>query len=587
MGLQNVYAQVRRPDIFVRVFLVTVILLGPPVVFEKYTYLLYLKADPNFFFFSGYRLWFDLIWFGVGGALSTGIIGRNTKMSVIPPMVSTLLFVVSANVFPLCAAKECYVSSTDGLAPLRDFLLFCSLGVITSAASLKAWASRSPIKLDYVFEISIVSLVSYALSFYPLQHIFAGVTVAYPENYLQWFLAGAPEGLATSLLLLDRGNPRGFPWKVFGGLIGLGGAVGLASVLPCESCSGYPVSVTSILLLGALFSLPAYFLARKRFDLTWQHEKKTAGRVATGVIVGSMVLMFSFFFATNYQASVVNSFSGVTNSTFSPVEVGQAFVYSAGYLAIPRVTSQSVGINISFGNTTIGEASFSHDFLAAGIGDQSPNCCKDGLDLSYRADAIMFSNGTEAVVARAWWACDLNIACGGYSWQHLLHIGSAQLPKGTLSSRVNLEMNWTSGRNIEWFYRVHFNSNGSNTPWILFSSFVPPKIQNHYWDAGLFPVGDANLPTFYAYFLQFGVSSGYPIDSGSWNVSFQCPMIVLNNSWTCLPKASFINGIHSFWKVLYTFGESYPGVNFVYSGNYGVNFYYSGGKSPADETPIW
>jgi hypothetical protein len=582
-------AHVRGLGIVPRISLVTLILFVPPVIFEKYTYLLYLRADPNFFFFSGYRLWFDIIWFGVGGALSALIVGRQTRLVVLPPILSAFLFVISSNVYPFCAFKECYVSSTDGLAPLRDFLLFCSMGVITSAVSLRSWIreGQTPKRLDLLFEIAIVSFISYALSFYPLQHIFAGVSVAYPENYLQWFLAGAPEGLAASMLILDRGSARGIPVKVFGGMIGLAGAVGLASVLPCESCSGYPSAIISVLLMGAIFSVPAFFLATRRTRPLWQYNKKTAGLVATVTIVGSMVLMFAFFFATNYQASVVNSFSGMANSAYSPVEVGHTFVYSAGYLSIPRVTSQSVGVNVSFGNTTIDPATFPNDFLAAGIGDQSPNCCKDGLDLAYRADAIMFSNGTEAVVGRAWWACDLNMACGGYSWQQLLHIGSAKLPKGTLSNWIDLEMNWTSTTSIQWFYRVHFITNGSETPWILFSSFTPPRIQNHYWDAGLFPVGEANQPTYYAYFLQFGVSSAYPINARSWNVSFQCPMIVLENSWICLPHASFIGGVHSFWKVLYTFGESYRGVNFTYFGDYKLAFYYAGGKSPADETPIW
>ena len=95
---------------------------------------------------------------------------------------------------------------------------------------------------------------------------------------------------------------------------------------------------------------------------------------------------------------------------------------SAGYLAIPRVVSQSVGINVSLGNTTISQNEYPNDFLAAGVGDESPNCCKDGLDLAYRADVIEFSNGTEAVLARAWWACDYIMACGGYSWRQLLHL---------------------------------------------------------------------------------------------------------------------------------------------------------------------
>ena len=282
--------------------------------------------------------------------------------------------------------------------------------------------------------------------------------------------------------------------------------------------------------------------------------------------------------------SVVNIYPGVSNSAFSMLEVGHTFVYSAGYLATPRVVSQSVGINISFGNTSISQREYPDNFLAAGVGDQSPNCCKDGLDLAYRADAVEFSNGTEAVVARAWWACDYIMACGGYSWQQLLHFGSLDLPAGALANWVELQMNWTSPHQIQWFYRIHYENNGTIGGWVNYSTFVPPLIQNHYWDAGLF--GGGNIPLDWAFFYQFGVSSAYPITNGNWQVFVQCPNIVLNGIRNCISAASFINGSHSFWKSLYTFGETYNGMTFSYLGNYKVEFYYSG-HSPADETVIW
>ena len=158
---------------------------------------------------------------------------------------------------------------------------------------------------------------------------------------------------------------------------------------------------------------------------------------------------------------------------------------------------------------------------------------------------------------------------------------------GTLSNWVSLEMNWTSSTSIQWFYKITFVSNDSSTPWMLYSSFTPPTIQNHYWDAGLIGVGAPNVPTGYAYFYQFGVSSAYPITDEIWHVYMQCPDIVLNNSWTCLPKAAYINGLQSFWKAIYTFGENYPGTSFTYLGNYRVEFFFSGANSPPDGTPIW
>ena len=566
-------------------------ILVPSVVFEKYTFYLYTVADPNFFNYSGSRIWFDIIWFATAGILSTFIVGRKSKASVLPPLVASALFVIMIYAQPFCSVKECYVSSTDGLAPLRDFLLFGSLGVITSASTLKKWHDYESKWVDSTFQISVVTLVGFALSFFPITHIFAGVSVQHPLNYLQWFLAGAPAGIACSMLILGRGNLRSDLIRILSGISGVFLALIISLSLPCGDCSGYPLTASSIMLLALLFSVPAVLLgkmsAKKNEKIpAIKRYQRISTAISTVAIVFAIVLLVSFYFVSNYEASVVNGFSGVTSSSFSPLEVGRTFVYSAGYLSIPRVTSKAVGVNVSFGNTTI-PSNFPNNFLSAGIGDQSPNCCKDGLDLTYRADVIQFSNGTEALVARAWWACDTNMACGGYSWQQLLHFGIVDLPTGTLSNWVNLQMNWTGSGQVEWFYRISYSNNHSSSQWSEYSDFIPPAIQNHYWDAGLFYVGAGNLPTGYAYFCQFGVASGYPIKDGSWHVYLQCPEIFLNGSWSCLPSAAFISGAHSFWKVIYTFGSDYSSTNFSYLGNHEVEFFYSGGESPKDGTPIW
>lgn len=578
---------VTQKNLLFRVILATVILSIPPIVFEKLTYHYYAIASPTFGTFSVDRFWFDIIWFCVAGVVAALVVGRNTKAVILPPLFGSLIFTVTVYVAPLCTMKECYISSTDGLGPLRDFLLFASLAVITSSASMKTWSNLKRSTIDMPFQLGVTALTGFALSFFPVMHIFAGVSADYPVNYLQWFLAGAPAGLAGSMWILDRGTMSGVASKLFAGISGVILAIGLGVEIPCENCTNYPTSIVSIFLLAAAFCAPAIVLEiqRRRAVLTSNGlARKAPGIITAATMAVAIVLLLSLFFTGSYQLSVMNGFSGVSNSAFSPLEVGHTFVYSAGYLAIPRVVSQSVGINVSLGNTTISQNEYPNDFLAAGVGDQSPNCCKDGLDLAYRADVIEFSNGTEAVLARAWWACDYIMACGGYSWQQLLHLGSSDLPAGALSNWVELQMNWTNSQDIQWFYRIHYESNGSVTPWILYDSFTPPKIENHYWDAGL--LGAGNPPIGYAPFYQFGVSSAYPITDGNWHVFVECPNIVLNGTRGCISAASYINGSHSFWKSLYTFGETYKGMTFSYLGNYEVEFYYSG-HSPADETVIW
>lgn len=554
----------------------------PPLIFEKYTYYLYTLETPEFFTFSGNRIWFDIGWFATSGAISALIIGRKRFHSVIPPLMGSAAFVASVYIEPLCFQSECYISSSDGLGPIRDLLLFASIGFLAANAAISKELFSTLRKNKWksgVYALITSSLFGYALSFFPLMHIYAGVTASYPSNLIQWFLAGAPPAFVGAFWGVDRGPRRAW----FGYLCGISplllGMV-LALGVPCSVCSGYVESVSSVLILGFIFAAIGAFLGRMLSDSS---RSLGIGAHTIALAVGiSMLLMCGIFLGANYQMSVVNNIGAVSYNSFSPLEVGHSFVYGGGYLSIPRVTTIALGISVSFGNTSI--SSSVSNFLAAGVGVQSPNCCKDGLDLAYRVDAILFSNGTEALLARAWWACDENVACSGYSWQQLLHYGSVQLPQGTLSHLIDLEMNWTGAGNIEWFYRIHFaNFTGS---WNLYDSYKPPSIQNQYFDAGLLYVGPGNHPFDYAYFYQFGVSSAYPIENNDWNVLMQCPKLVINGSWVCAPSADFISGVHSFWKVLYTFGENYPGISFRYEGNYTVSIGYSG-QSPSDGTVIW
>ena len=183
-------------NLLLRIIIATTILPTPPIVFDKLTYYYYAIASPTFRTFSVDRFWFDIIWFCVAGAVAAFIVGRNTKAVILPPLFGSLIFTIMVYVAPLCTIKECYISSTDGLTPLRDFLLFASLAVITSSASMKTSEPCERSIIDRPFQLGVTALAGFALSFFPVMHIFAGVSADYPVNYLQWFLAGAPAGLA-------------------------------------------------------------------------------------------------------------------------------------------------------------------------------------------------------------------------------------------------------------------------------------------------------------------------------------------------------------------------------------------------------
>ena len=251
----------------IRALIATIAILLPPIIFEKSTYFFYTTGSRFYGTFSYDRLWFDIIWFCIGGALSVIIVGRKTKAVVLPPLLASLIFTIAVYVVPFCTVKECYVSSADGLAPLRDLLLFGALGVTTSAASMKSWYHETKSRgaaVDTVFQLSVAMFMGYALSFFPIMHIFAGVSILYSENYLQWFLAGAPAGVAGSMWIIDRGNVLGILSKFFAGSSGVGLALALGVEIPCEVCSGYSIPVSSIFLLALAFCIPAILLELKR-----------------------------------------------------------------------------------------------------------------------------------------------------------------------------------------------------------------------------------------------------------------------------------------------------------------------------------
>jgi hypothetical protein len=120
----------------------------------------------------------------------------------------------------------------------------------------------------------------------------------------------------------------------------------------------------------------------------------------------------------------------------------------------------------------------------------------------------------------------------------------------------------------------------------LFAEFTPPPNQNHYFDAGVYPVGLLNPPGDDAYFYQFGVSSAYPVTSAAWRVTMSCPSLEVDGSSICIPTAAYVSGSHSYWKVIYSFGMDYPGLSYAYMGDYTVVFQYSG-RSPPDSSSIW
>src|ERR1051326_7297150 len=199
------------------------------------------------------------------------------------------------------------------------------------------------------------------------------------------------------------------------------------------------------------------------------------------------------------------------------------------------------------------KTSIDKNMLLVGMGAQSPNCCKDGLDYGYRADIAITSGGLHYLVARAWETCDQNAACSGLPWQSTMHEAEVPLSVEGLA-KISLAMSWTGSNDkiVHWYY----SPNGSQD-WIEYSSFTAPRIENPYFNLGVAYVGNfaANFPSGNANFFQVG-AAGQQNNAGSQNgkMAFQCPAYYKDATKHCFPSMQTIDDGDSHWKVLWQWG---------------------------------
>jgi hypothetical protein len=262
-----------------------------------------------------------------------------------------------------------------------------------------------------------------------------------------------------------------------------------------------------------------------------------------------MIANFFFFAVHPYMDAPMNlSISSDSDpNRYSPT------YYAAAFQDEKHTRVKRVEVEMSFAN--FNKDSIQKDnFLAAGIGAQSPNCCKDGLDYGYRADVLFSDTGETFLLARAWETCDGNIACSATPWQ--LRIHEAVVPFKLNSSNVMLAMEWKEGwedREASWYYRT------SETDWSKYSTFIAPQIENPYfnigflgesWAFGNFP----NPPLGRVYFYQFGLSTAYKILDKDSSVSFTCPAYYLEGTRHCVRNMGAVEEGASHWKVLWKWG---------------------------------
>ena len=237
--------------------------------------------------------------------------------------------------------------------------------------------------------------------------------------------------------------------------------------------------------------------------------------------------------------------------------------YAGGFATQSIVRPEAVSVTVSFAGTNASSIE-ANNFLPGGLGVHSPHCCLDGIDFGYRFDVYLFHDGREMLAAEAWEICDWNMACGGHSWQNLMFFRDEKIITPSISSDLHLYLEWEN-RTVVWSYSVNEGTVQN------FTSFVPPAVDNPYFNVGTLggipssPEPPSpyflNQPTGY-YFFQYGLMSAYPIGHGGWAVSFYCPSYLTgaNDSWKCIQHSDTVQGDKAYWKAIFRWGEPYSNV---------------------------
>jgi hypothetical protein len=183
-------------------------------------------------------------------------------------------------------------------------------------------------------------------------------------------------------------------------------------------------------------------------------------------LIPTLVIAAFFLFALHpFLSAPMNLETGekyVQSGILTQPSYYDGLSYSEGRFPTKRV---EVGINF----LTPDSSPQQNGRFLAGMGVQSPNCCKDGLDYGYRADVLLDSDGKRYLVARTWETCDQNIACGGVPWQENIHEEIVPSPP---SDHAELAME-IDDKAVRWLYRLD-----TDAQWFQFSMFKLPRLGN-------------------------------------------------------------------------------------------------------------
>ncbi|HYY91725.1 MAG TPA: hypothetical protein VE955_07030 [Candidatus Dormibacteraeota bacterium] len=515
--------------------------------------------------FSGTRLEADVVSFALGGLLVAYLL--RPRWAIIQVFLSASLiwslFYVACSTFRSDGLlhSECYQTGPDGLAGFRLAAMMFSFGALPAIirAAPKGASFDRRVRLPFALASSFVLTV--VMVWFPLTAWFSGVTYIPPLDLFQTLiLIGVPQ-LATGIPAARIG--RSLKTAASAGVVSLVATSAGLWTLQCPNCDRsilYPLvpSWALFALLGGLVELGPPKRLRLLFGERWfgRMSREDLGRVAVALVM--TVCLSTLAIYNSWDARVLYQ------PTISPVPanlvLGQSiYPYVAGYYNSTQYRICCLEVGVSFAKADLGLLS-PDNFLMAGMGVQSPNCCVDGWDLGWRADVFLMPDGSLIVSGSTWGTCDGNANCGGYFWQQLRYHAQATVNTQNVSTLVHLRMMWEPvSINGQTLYQANWYYNTTSVPWTRFGGFLPDFREGPYFDIGLVGGITSNIPQDIAYFSQFGVASKFPVSG--WKVLLLYPSFQYQGTWRMMERANVVQGDHSYWKVMYRWGgEPYQGV---------------------------
>ncbi len=541
--------------------------------------------------FSQTRLEADAVSFALGGILVAYLL--RPRWAVIQAFLSaSLIYVLFYTACPTYMAgpiwrSECYSVGPDGLAGVRLCAMMFSFAALPAIVRASYKEDKLNKRLRPWIAILGAFITSVVTTWFPLTAWFSGVTYLPPLVPFQATLFFGVSEIAVGIQAAKIS--RSILVAVLSGVTSALFLSGFLWPLLCPSCDrslllliipswGFFALIGGVLELGLPRNLSIGPLSR--FNPRLEDIRRVGIAV---VLLFSLWTLVSFGF---WDPSVLYSDSispGAGQLTLG----APTYPYVAGYYNSTQYRICCVQIGVSFTKVDL-KALAPNNFLMAGMGVQSPNCCIDGWDFGWRADLFVLPNGTQVVSGSTWETCDGNANCGGVMWQHLRYHAQHTINPADISTPVYLRMMWQYDQpswHADWYY------NYTGQPWTKFGSFVPDFREGHYFDIGI--VGVGNYPSAYAFFYQFGVASKTPVQG--WSVQLLYPSFVHpDGSWRVMERANIIQGWHSFWKANYRWGgEPYNGVSAQANANdqtlpAGIlQLTYSGTGTLPEKTVLW